>query len=71
MDAIASMNMFDLGGQYLRVGKAITPPNTHYEMVSEITGIVLKDIVTYGTECLYFYMFMFIATIQSPRCWNA
>lgn len=21
------MNLFDLGGQYLRVGKAITPPN--------------------------------------------
>ncbi|CAM1302454.1 PUF60 (predicted), partial [Pycnogonum litorale] len=27
-DAIASMNLFDLGGQYLRVGKAITPPHT-------------------------------------------
>ncbi|KAL3864051.1 hypothetical protein ACJMK2_005762 [Sinanodonta woodiana] len=26
-DAIASMNLFDLGGQYIRVGKAITPPN--------------------------------------------
>ncbi|EDV22976.1 uncharacterized protein TRIADDRAFT_64128 [Trichoplax adhaerens] len=26
MDAIASMNMFDLGGQYLRVGRAVTPP---------------------------------------------
>jgi poly(U)-binding-splicing factor PUF60 len=26
-DAIASMNMFDLGGQLLRVGKAITPPD--------------------------------------------
>ncbi|XP_077999019.1 poly(U)-binding-splicing factor PUF60-like isoform X2 [Glandiceps talaboti] len=26
-DAIASMNLFDLGGQYLRVGRAITPPN--------------------------------------------
>ncbi|XP_074615547.1 poly(U)-binding-splicing factor PUF60-like isoform X1 [Acropora palmata] len=25
-DAIASMNLFDLGGQYLRVGRAITPP---------------------------------------------
>lgn len=25
-DAVASMNLFDLGGQYLRVGKAITPP---------------------------------------------
>ncbi|XP_076807607.1 poly(U)-binding-splicing factor PUF60-like isoform X2 [Clavelina lepadiformis] len=32
VDAISSMNMFDLGGQYLRVGKAITPPNTHLEM---------------------------------------
>ncbi|RWS30398.1 poly(U)-binding-splicing factor half pint-like isoform X1 [Leptotrombidium deliense] len=27
VDAISSMNLFDLGGQYLRVGRAITPPN--------------------------------------------
>ncbi|KAL4717395.1 hypothetical protein ACJJTC_017282 [Scirpophaga incertulas] len=27
VEAIASMNLFDLGGQYLRVGRAITPPN--------------------------------------------
>ncbi|XP_040577276.1 poly(U)-binding-splicing factor PUF60 [Lepeophtheirus salmonis] len=27
-DAIGSMNLFDLGGQYLRVGRAITPPDT-------------------------------------------
>lgn len=26
-EAINSMNLFDLGGQYLRVGRAITPPN--------------------------------------------
>ncbi|CAG7683803.1 unnamed protein product [Allacma fusca] len=26
-ESITSMNLFDLGGQYLRVGKAITPPN--------------------------------------------
>lgn len=26
LDAIASMNLFDLGGQFLRVGKAVTPP---------------------------------------------
>ena len=26
-DAIASMNLFDLGGQFLRVGRAITPPS--------------------------------------------
>lgn len=28
MDAISSMNLFDLGGQYLRVGRAVTPPDT-------------------------------------------
>ncbi|KAL8564371.1 hypothetical protein ACOMHN_057393 [Nucella lapillus] len=28
LDAVTSMNLFDLGGQYLRVGKAITPPET-------------------------------------------
>lgn len=27
-DAVASMNLFNLGGQYLRVGRAVTPPNT-------------------------------------------
>lgn len=27
LEAIGSMNLFDLGGQYLRVGRAITPPN--------------------------------------------
>jgi len=27
LDAIAAMNLFDLGGQFLRVGRAITPPN--------------------------------------------
>ncbi|XP_054625169.1 poly(U)-binding-splicing factor PUF60a [Dunckerocampus dactyliophorus] len=26
LDAVASMNLFDLGGQLLRVGKAVTPP---------------------------------------------
>lgn len=26
-EAISSMNLLDLGGQYLRVGRAITPPN--------------------------------------------
>uniref|UniRef100_A0A1I7TKF1 Poly(U)-binding-splicing factor PUF60 n=1 Tax=Caenorhabditis tropicalis TaxID=1561998 RepID=A0A1I7TKF1_9PELO len=26
-EAIAGMNMFDLGGQYLRVGKCVTPPD--------------------------------------------
>jgi len=27
IEAISSMDRFDLGGQYLRVGRAITPPN--------------------------------------------
>lgn len=26
-EAIAGMNMFDLGGQFLRVGRSITPPD--------------------------------------------
>lgn len=28
LDAIGSMNLFDLGGQYLRVGRSVTPPDT-------------------------------------------
>jgi hypothetical protein len=31
-ESIASMNLFDLGGQYLRVGKAITPPNAFQQI---------------------------------------
>lgn len=27
-DSVAAMNLFDLGGQFLRVGRAITPPQT-------------------------------------------
>jgi poly(U)-binding-splicing factor PUF60 len=27
LEAIQSMNMFDLGGQFLRVGRCITPPD--------------------------------------------
>lgn len=30
-DAVAAMNLFDLGGQFLRVGRAITPPQTNKE----------------------------------------
>ena len=35
-DALASMNLFDLGGQFLRVGKAVTPPDVF--MVSNFDG---------------------------------
>ena len=40
-DAIASMNMFDLGGQHLRVGRAITPPNSSV-VTSRYLRIVYK-----------------------------
>ncbi|EFX90167.1 hypothetical protein DAPPUDRAFT_300177 [Daphnia pulex] len=40
-DAIASMNMFDLGGQHLRVGRAITPPNS-----SVVTSSYLRMLPT-------------------------
>ncbi|RUS78255.1 hypothetical protein EGW08_013994, partial [Elysia chlorotica] len=34
LDAVTSMNLFDLGGQYLRVGRAITPPEKAFAPVS-------------------------------------
>lgn len=37
-DAIASMNMFDLGGQHLRVGRGITPPNASVNPSAPPTG---------------------------------
>lgn len=36
-EAISSMNLFDLGGQLLRVGRAITPPNA---LMGPVTTIV-------------------------------
>ncbi|XP_076043066.1 poly(U)-binding-splicing factor hfp isoform X4 [Oratosquilla oratoria] len=38
-EAIASMNLFDLGGQYLRVGKAITPPGSFHGPLSAPTAM--------------------------------
>lgn len=37
VDAVASMNLFDLGGQYLRVGKAVTPPTP---LLTTTTGVL-------------------------------
>ncbi|CAF0964197.1 unnamed protein product [Rotaria sordida] len=37
-DAINSMNLFDLGGQYLRVGKAITPPEGLFASAQPLTS---------------------------------
>lgn len=36
IEAISSMNLFDLGGQYLRVGRAITPPNALHVYLNKI-----------------------------------
>ncbi|KAF6199633.1 hypothetical protein GE061_005931 [Apolygus lucorum] len=38
-EAIASMNLFDLGGQYLRVGRAITPPNALHGPTSSASAM--------------------------------
>ncbi|CAH8565893.1 unnamed protein product [Dicrocoelium dendriticum] len=38
-DAVASMNMFDLGGQFLRVCKAIAPPDEPTTTTSSNSGI--------------------------------
>ncbi|CAG0888393.1 unnamed protein product [Darwinula stevensoni] len=37
-DAVASMNLFDLGGQFLRVGKACTPPNALQAAIQYFQG---------------------------------
>ena len=46
-DSIASMNLFDLGGQLLRVGKAVTPPEN---IASAPTAATLTQIT--GTNSL-------------------
>jgi len=37
-DVIASMNLFDLGGQHLRVGRAVTPPELRNSTISPVTA---------------------------------
>jgi RNA recognition motif-containing protein len=34
-DAINAMNMFDLGGQLLRVGRAVTPPESSPDKINQ------------------------------------
>jgi len=58
IEAIASMNLFDLGGQYLRVGRAITPPNAlqvrqpkvlqHINICVSLLKIILVSEVYFG-----------------------
>ncbi|XP_077413789.1 poly(U)-binding-splicing factor PUF60a isoform X1 [Vanacampus margaritifer] len=43
VDAVASMNLFDLGGQYLRVGKAVTPP---VPLISACGGLAMAGNLT-------------------------
>lgn len=44
-DAIASMNLFELGGQYLRVGRAVTPPMPLYPpgVTPVVPGVPLSN----------------------------
>jgi hypothetical protein len=37
-DAVSSMNLFDLGGQFLRVGKACTPPDALAQAIQFFQG---------------------------------
>lgn len=39
LESIASMNLFDLGGQLLRVGRSITPPNAVNAPVNTSSGL--------------------------------
>ena len=42
-EACKGMNGFDLGGFFLRVGIAITPPSRHYEMVWNCSTILINN----------------------------
>lgn len=46
-DAIASMNMFDLGGQHLRVGRGITPPNASVVNYHLHASVIYSPIVCF------------------------
>ena len=46
-DAITAMNLFDLGGQYIRVGRAITPPcNTKKEAPPPAASVLAASAIT-------------------------
>ena len=43
-EAISAMNMFDLGGMLLRVGRAITPPDTRFTDHKRLSICVSKNL---------------------------
>lgn len=49
VDAVASMNLFDLGGQYLRVGKAVTPPTPFLTTTAGVLPAVAAKLTVQDT----------------------
>lgn len=50
IEAISSMNLFDLGGQYLRVGRAITPPNALH-----VCFYLIMKLLSHKSLIFFFY----------------
>lgn len=59
LESIASMNLFDLGGQLLRVGRAITPPN------ALISPAVNSSMPTAAAVAVSFYHSLLIPLVKT------
>lgn len=60
-EAIASMNLFDLGGQYLRVGRAITPPNALHVSFRRLT-LTYEFFIGFSRSSIFWYIFFIPGT---------
>jgi hypothetical protein len=49
------MNLFDLGGQYLRVGRAVTPPDTKNLGLSNAPPAAMPTAAAVAAGMSYFY----------------
>jgi hypothetical protein len=49
------MNLFDLGGQYLRVGRAVTPPDTKNLGLSNAPPAAMPTAAAVAAGSSYFY----------------
>ncbi|CAF3881989.1 unnamed protein product, partial [Rotaria magnacalcarata] len=85
-DAINSMNLFDLGGQFLRVGKAITPPEGLFASAQPVTSqmptaaalaaatitaqLQAKDVETNSQPTVFLLYENFIISFATPMATN-
>lgn len=67
-DAVASMNLFNLGGQYLRVGRVSFPPCYIRSLVIDILKYVSRDKLLVKTLLFHCYFWVSRLTVEYCHC---